>query len=75
MGVTTLDRDQVESIVDERLIRLGIDSGKPLVAQQDFHYLRYIRSGATAIKARVVMSIVGALTLGGSSFLWIWFNN
>ena len=71
MGLT---RTEIEMIVDERLLRLGIDSNRPLDAQKDFQYLRYIHSGSTALKAKIIMSIVGALALGGGSAAWIWMT-
>lgn len=73
LGVT-MTPDKVNDMIDERLLRLGVDTSNVLDAQKDFHYLRYIRSGSTAIKTKIVMSAVGFVSLGGAGALWAWFS-
>ena len=53
----------ISSTVEETLVKIGIDSEKPLDMQKDFNHLRKSRESVEAVKKKAWLSAVGFIVL------------
>lgn len=69
--------DELEAVIERAItrafIRIGVastDDKEAIEIQRDFSYLRDLRIGATAIKNKGVLAVVGIVITGITTLIW-----
>lgn len=68
-------RDVVHQTVQETLTALGMDVKQPLTMQQDFSFLRAMRTGSAGVRRVVTTSVIGGIvTFVGTMLYMAWYS-
>lgn len=68
-------RDVIRETVHETLTELGVDHSDPMEMQKDFQHLREWRITMDQARNKSILAIVGFLTVGIMTALWIGFKS
>lgn len=78
VGASSVDNSKLEEIVSSGIQKafliIGIGSDNPLEMQQDFAFLRSMRTGVEAMKSRTVQLMLGSILTGLGTIVWLGYK-